>query len=153
TVPVGAATGAVAVTTPMGTVVGTSRFTVVSAVKTAFSTGAAGQFPTGLAVGDFNGDSKLDTAVANYGPTGGNTVSVLLGAGNGTFASSSKVTLPAGTNPFGITTGKFVDGSNALSIVTGNFSGQSIAFIQGNGDGTFKTPVILPALDSAAGTH
>ena len=35
-----------------------------------------------VAVGDFNGDGKLDLAVANHGS---NTVSVLLGNGDGTF--------------------------------------------------------------------
>ena len=43
----------------------------------------AGSAPRSVAVGDFNGDGKPDLVVAN---TGSNTVSVLLGNGNGTFA-------------------------------------------------------------------
>ena len=35
-----------------------------------------------MAVGDFNGDGKADLAVANYSD---NSVSVLLGNGDGTF--------------------------------------------------------------------
>ena len=35
-----------------------------------------------MAIGDVNGDGKPDLVVANYGS---NTVSVLLGNGNGTF--------------------------------------------------------------------
>ncbi len=118
------------------------------------ATGAAGQFPSGIAVGDFNGDGLLDATTANYGPTGGNSVSVLFGTGHGTFnPATSTLPLPAGTNPFGITTGKFIDGSNNLSIVTGNFAGQSVSVILGNGNGTFLAPLILPAKDSADGLH
>ena len=39
-------------------------------------------YPYSIAVGDFNGDGKLDLAVAN---SGNSTVSVLLGNGNGTL--------------------------------------------------------------------
>ena len=39
-------------------------------------------------MGDFNGDGKLDLAVANYGS---NTVSVLLGNGNGTFQTTDRL--------------------------------------------------------------
>ena len=38
-------------------------------------------------MGDFNGDGKLDLAVANYGS---NTVSVLLGNGDGTFQGAAE---------------------------------------------------------------
>ncbi len=117
------------------------------------ATGAAGQFPTGLAVGDFNGDGKIDAAAANYGPTGGNSVSVLLGNGTGGFTGTTlTIPLAAGTNPFGIATGVF-NAAGFRDIVTGNFAGQSISYIAGNGDGTFKAPVNLPTMDSAGGTH
>ena len=43
---------------------------------------ATGTYPFSVAVGDFNGDGKLDLAVTN---SGDNTVSVLLGKGDGTF--------------------------------------------------------------------
>jgi hypothetical protein len=45
-------------------------------------------WPGCVAVGDFNGDGKLDLAVANFGRSpgdNGNTVSILLGNGDGTF--------------------------------------------------------------------
>lgn len=112
-----------------------------------------GQFPTGIVSGDFNGDFKLDLAVANYGPTGGNSVSVLLGFGSGDPNASTKtISLTAGTNPFAIAAGRFNSAGN-LDIVTGNFTGQSICYIAGNGNGTFKAPVTIPAMDSAGGTH
>jgi hypothetical protein len=43
---------------------------------------ATGSFPFGAALGDFNGDGKLDLVSANYGD---NTATVLLGYGNGQF--------------------------------------------------------------------
>ena len=55
-------------------------------------------------MGDFNGDGKLDLAVADYGPafvTG--SVSILLGNGDGTF--QARVDYPAGVNPVGIASG------------------------------------------------
>src|SRR5205823_975286 len=43
---------------------------------------AAGDHPQAVVTADFNGDGKLDLAVANYY---GSTVSVLLSNGDGTF--------------------------------------------------------------------
>src|SRR5437016_1311203 len=54
----------------------------------------AGNTPFSVAVGDFNGDSKPDLAVANYGS---NDVSILLGDGSGGFTGPTN--FAAGTNP------------------------------------------------------
>jgi FG-GAP-like repeat len=49
----------------------------------------AGSNPSAAGADDFNGDGKLDLAVANYGGHGNvASFSVLLGNGNGTFQSS-----------------------------------------------------------------
>src|SRR5262249_10762134 len=50
--------------------------------------------PYSVAVGDFNGDGKLDIATPNNGT---NDVSILLGNGNGTFQAPTN--FPAGTGP------------------------------------------------------
>ena len=47
---------------------------------------AVGADPISVAVGDFNGDTILDLAVAN---SGSNNVSILLGNGTGTFGTSN----------------------------------------------------------------
>ena len=56
-----------------------------------------------IAVGDFNGDGKLDLAVAN---SGNGTVSVLLGNGNGTFATDTTYST-GGTTPEAVAVGDF----------------------------------------------
>ena len=55
-----------------------------------------------MAVGDFNGDGTPDVAVANEGS---NTVSVLLGNGDGTFQSGKDVPTGPGTYPRGVAIG------------------------------------------------
>ncbi|MGB6482580.1 MAG: VCBS repeat-containing protein [Candidatus Acidiferrales bacterium] len=52
--------------------------------------------PQCVAVGDFNGDGKEDLAVAN---NGGDTVTILLGNGDGTFTSSTTSPIPVGDFP------------------------------------------------------
>src|SRR5437899_3337266 len=47
---------------------------------------AAGASPVSVATGDFNFDGRPDVAIANFNP---GTVTVLLGAGNGTFTPAS----------------------------------------------------------------
>src|SRR5215468_10469866 len=55
-----------------------------------------GSVPVGAAVGDFNGDGKADLAVVN---SNSNTLSVLLGNGDGTFGP--KTDYATGTTPVG----------------------------------------------------
>ncbi len=93
---------------------------------------------TSVAVGDFNGDGKLDLVTANNVD---NTVSVLLGNGDGTFAS--QVTYPVGNYPSSVATGDF-NGDGKLDLVTTNYNDNTISVLLGNGDGTFASQLVSP---------
>ena len=95
----------------------------------------AGTNPSALAVGDFNGDGKLDLAVANEGS--GN-VSILLGNGNGTFQAA--VDYGAGSNPSSVAVGDF-RGDGKLDLVVANDGSNNVSILLGNGDGTFQAAV------------
>jgi hypothetical protein len=105
----------------------------------------APQYPTGstpqaAATGDFNGDGNLDLAITN---ATSNTISVLLGKGDGTFAA--KVDYATGITPQGVAVGDF-NGDGHLDIAVTNSGSNTVSVFLGNGDGTFQ-----PKVDSATG--
>ena len=103
-----------------------------------------GSSPFGLAVGDFNLDGKLDLAVPD---NGSNTVSILLGNGDGTFAGPVPYTVAIISEPWGIAVGDFnLDGKPDLA--TANFGSTTTSILLGNGNGTFPA-----SIDYAAGTN
>ncbi|PYM39561.1 MAG: hypothetical protein DME17_00520, partial [Candidatus Rokuibacteriota bacterium] len=107
-----------------------------------------GSHPSAVAVYDFNGDGKLDLAVAN---AGSNTVSVLLGNGDGTFQSPVGRTYPVGGSPASVAVGDF-DGDGIQDLAVANYgcgggdyycttSSTTVTVLFGNGDGTFGRPL------------
>ncbi len=94
---------------------------------------SVGGGPRSLSVGDFNGDNKLDLAVAN---SGNNSVSVLPGRGDGAMlgvvTTAATGTSPEFRDPRGLAVGDFnLDGK--LDVATGNFLGPSITLLLGKG--------------------
>ena len=76
---------------------GAGTFTLTAMMTpsaTAFQAVPVGKDPDAVVEGDFTGNGKLDLAVAN---ATSNTVSILLGNGDGTFQSA--VNYPAGNDP------------------------------------------------------
>ena len=113
-----------------------------------YSTGATSA--AFLAAGDFNNDGAPDLAVVNSGTQ--DSVSILLGNGNGTFQAPVLYS-SGGVLPASAAVGDFNgDGVSDLVVVNGcatytNLSsltcspGGSVAVLMGNGDGTFQPPV------------
>jgi hypothetical protein len=93
-----------------------------------------GTGPSVVAVGDFNGDGHMDVVTGNDDTA--NTVSVLLGKGDGTFAPH--VDYAAGGGVTGVAVGDF-NGDGKLDIVVlYGYDPAKVAVLLGNGDGTFK---------------
>jgi len=87
---------------------------------------------------DLNGDSKLDLVVEN---SGSNTVSVLLGNGDGTFKPA--VNYATGTTPWSLAVGD-VNGDSKVDIVTDNSGASTASVLLNKGDGTFNAHVDYP---------
>jgi uncharacterized protein (TIGR03437 family) len=100
---------------------------------------AADMNPVALATGDFNGDGRLDIAVANFA---GGDVSVLLGNGDGTFQAAVNYTV--GQNPAAIAAADFNgDGKTDLAVV--NSGDDTLSILFGNGSGAFGAAVAYSA--------
>ncbi|MCK6602767.1 MAG: FG-GAP-like repeat-containing protein [Bacteroidetes bacterium] len=106
-----------------------------------------GSNPRGLVSGDVNNDGHPDLIISNYD---GNSISVLLNNGDGTFAS--KVDYSIGSYSFGVSGGavlaKDVNNDHYIDLITANYGLNNVAVFLNNGDGTFAAKVFY-----ATGTH
>jgi hypothetical protein len=92
----------------------------------------------GEAVGDFNGDGKLDVALVDLS---NNCVYVALGNGDGTF--SLGVSYPVGAGPYAIISADF-NNDGKLDLAIANGTSNTVTLLLGNGDGTFTESLHSP---------
>ncbi|CAF3940451.1 unnamed protein product [Rotaria sp. Silwood2] len=103
--------------------------------QTAYRTGEK-SLPIGIAVGDFNNDSRLDIVVANYG---GDNVGVFLGNSNGTFFNQSKYSTGYVSGPYWVVVGDFNNDAQ-LDIAAALSLSDNLAICFGDGNGSFSSP-------------
>lgn len=104
---------------------------------------AAGANAHDVEIADLNGDTHADLVTAN---AGANTMSVLLGAGDGTFAAP--VSFATGSQPKSVALGD-VTGDGHLDAVTANQGSSTVSVLPGNGAGAFGAKVDLAACTNA----
>jgi uncharacterized protein (TIGR03437 family) len=145
----------------LAVVISTQDFAASDSVQILLGNGSgsfstAGTYPAGpaavsIAAGDFNGDGKLDLAVANQGTrTQKNldgSLALLTGNGDGTFAASVILATAEGSGlgPSGLAVADFNrDGKLDLALTFSNESSPSggLAILLGGGGGTFQAPVV-----------
>jgi hypothetical protein len=91
--------------------------------------------PVGMITADLNNDGKLDLAVANEV---GNSVSILLGNGDGTF--KPEVDYTTDHDPQELAVGD-LNGDGILDLIVTNANSNTISLYMGRGDGTFQPQV------------
>jgi hypothetical protein len=108
--------------------------------------GAAQNFGTGVpftggahAIGDFNGDGKLDVAVPH---ANANNVAILLGDGNGNLSAPTLFAV-GGVAPQTVATAD-LNKDGILDLVTGDVGSGHISILLGIGNGTFQPGTSMP---------
>jgi Bacterial type II and III secretion system protein/FG-GAP-like repeat len=122
--------------------------TIGSSVANPIVNYPVGIAPSFIATASLRDNGVNDLIVTN---SANNTVSVLLGNGDGTFAT--QVTYPTGTDPVSIATGQFNDGATAtnsadfVDIAVADEAANTVSVLLGSpsGDGTFQPKVDIPA--------
>ena len=100
--------------------------------------------PSAMATGDFNGDGKIDLAVAQYFNS---TIGILLGDGAGNFTVAANPAV--GRWPWAMATGDF-NGDGNLDLAVVNSRDGSISILLGDGTGNLLPGVTLSAADTGS---
>lgn len=100
----------------------------------------AGSQPAAIALGDFNGDQKIDLAVAN---SGDGTVSIFLGDGAGNFNAMSGGPFQAGGTPVSLAVADF-NGDSRMDIAVANSGSNNVTILLGASQAQTITFASLP---------
>jgi len=100
---------------------------------------AVGSGPAAIAAGDFNGDGKTDL-ISPCVDSG--VITVLLNKGGGSFTRVDSAFNSNYNDRSLVVTGKF-DASGKLDAVISSQASQQLYLLEGNGDGSFKSPIPL----------
>ena len=103
--------------------------------------------PDSVAVGDWNGDGKLDLAVVVENPQFVWKILVLLGDGQGGFGAPTVVPIPSTLDLVTGIRAVDVDRDGHLDLLV-SVNGSQLAVLRGRGNGTFEGPVLF---DSGGG--
>ncbi|CAF1065961.1 unnamed protein product [Rotaria sordida] len=95
--------------------------------------------PRAVTVGDVNNDNQLDIIAAKRGI---NSISVVLGHGNGTFADPLLYSTGPNTRPRSVAAGDF-NHDNCLDVTVANYGANNIGVFFGYGNGTFQNVIAL----------
>jgi hypothetical protein len=99
-----------------------------------------GSTPSPNENGDLDGDGEVDIVTCD---TLGDSFTVLLGNGNGTFQQAA--TYSMGSGPHGVAL-LDVDGDGDLDVATANTGSNNLALRRNNGNGTFGPVAFLPSV-------
>ena len=113
-----------------------SRF---SSNAISFISTGTGSGPSALAIGDFNGDHRLDIVIANSAT---DNIGVSLGYGSGEFSSQMVYSTGADSRPVAVVVGDF-NNDVILDIAVANFRVDAIWVFLGYGNGSFSLQKIL----------
>jgi hypothetical protein len=119
---------------------GFGRFTAAAPV-------AAGDAPSSVITGSFNGDAHADLAVASVGS---DNISILLGNGAGGFTPAGAVSTGTNSDPRAIATGDFNNDAKP-DLVSANEGADTVSVHLGDGMGAFAddlTPTDVSATSS-----
>jgi hypothetical protein len=109
---------------------GAGNGTFTAATLPANTTGLS---PGAIVAGDFNADGKTDLATANANAS---NVTILTGAGNGTFTATTTAANTTGSSPAGIAAGDF-NADGRTDLATANSIPGNVTILTGSGTGTF----------------
>jgi type II secretory pathway component GspD/PulD (secretin) len=105
--------------------------------------------PTSIATGTFNSKNNTNIGLAVANQTD-NTLTILLGNGDGTFAVAPGSPIKTGTHPTSVVAAT-LSTSGELDLLVANQQDNTVSIFMGNGDGTFAAPVNLTTGNAPTG--